>query len=68
MFRERITCTRNDSCSNFNHADDTSIHVDLHFIAPAITGASGSACIAWRHRSPQASIGRIESTGCSLDE
>ncbi|WP_322026922.1 hypothetical protein [Burkholderia sp. BCC1977] len=48
--------------------DDTSIQVDLQFGAPSITGASGSACIAWRRPNLQASIGRIESTGCSLNE
>ncbi|WP_175670118.1 hypothetical protein [Burkholderia ambifaria] len=56
----RITCAHNDSCSNFDHKDDTSLHVDLQFIAPAIAGAANSACIASRCGDLQASTGRID--------
>lgn len=59
----RITCVHNNSCSNFDHKDDTSLHVDLQFIAPAIAGAANSASIASRcgtcKRAPAGSIGRM---------
>lgn len=58
--RARITCAHNDSCSNFDQDDDTSLHVDSQFISPDIAGAADGARITWRCRDLQASTGRVD--------
>ncbi len=59
----RITCVHNNSCSNFDHKDDTSLHVDLQFIARPLparrTAHASPRAAATCKRAPAGSIGRM---------